>query len=69
MKKKERRVLLHTRRSALGQSPECIFLFQFLAPVRMALLTGASLFHHMTENKGNHYASHDLRGNVCEELT
>lgn len=22
----------------------------------------------MTENKGNHYASHDLRGNVCEEL-
>ena len=22
----------------------------------------------MTENKGNHYASHDLRGNGCEKL-
>ena len=22
----------------------------------------------MTENKGNHYACHDVRGNVCEEL-
>ena len=42
---------------------------QIFAPVReWKSLTGASLLHQIVKNKGNHDASHDLRGNGCEKL-
>ena len=45
-----------------------IYLSNVFAPVRTGILTGASLLHQKVKNKGNHDASHDLRGDGCEKL-
>ena len=44
-----------------------IYVSKVFAPVRTGILTGASLLHQKVKNKGNHDASHDLRGDGCEK--